>query len=308
MAKPKFSCEFCGRILSSSKGVKNHQSQTPECAEALKNLIRSYNITAYDINDDENLDPVTVHSQYQPDHAQSQSPILEPYIEDIQESTDPPSSPSRSTSFEDTDDGDHCRFIEPFPEEFQAGVPINGNLHKTEFEKVRDELEAGGYSGESFGPFVDHDDWELAEWLTRNVGQTAIDEYLQLHVVSFQNFAVLTVYLLCFNQTKTKTRPSSHNKRSFFQKIDSLPTGPGWEQRIVTVLGDKRDPKGTLMREELKLWLRNLVDCIKNLMQNPVFRNLMAFALERVYRDHQGQKCIYDEAWTADWWWKIQVR
>jgi hypothetical protein len=187
MAKPKFSCEFCGRILSSSKGVKNHQSQTPECAEALEKLIHSYNITAYDIDDDgENLDPVTIHSQSQPDHAQSRSPVFEPYMEDIEENVDPPNSPSRSASVEDVDDDDdHRRFIEPFPEEFQAGVPINGNLQKTEFEKMRDELEAGGYSSESFGPFVDHDDWELAEWLTRNIGQTAIDEYLQLHVVSF---------------------------------------------------------------------------------------------------------------------------
>jgi hypothetical protein len=115
-------------------------------------------------------------------------------------------------------------------------------------------------------------------------------------------------YLLRLNQTKNKTRPSSHNKRSFFQKIDSLPTGPGWEQRIVTVLGDKRDPKGMLMREELELWLRNPIDCIQDLMQNPIFQNSMAFAPERVYRDSQGRKRVYDEAWTADWWWKVQVR
>jgi hypothetical protein len=56
MARSKFSCEFCGQVLNSNKGVKNHQSQTPKCAEALTQLIHSYNDTAYNIDDGEEYD------------------------------------------------------------------------------------------------------------------------------------------------------------------------------------------------------------------------------------------------------------
>jgi Plavaka transposase len=73
------------------------------------------------------------------------------------------------------------------------------------------------------------------------------------------------------------------------------------------VLGDKVDGKGKLLREELELWLRDPVDCIKDLMQNPLFCKSMAYAPERVYTDENAQTRVYDEMWTGDWWWKIQV-
>jgi hypothetical protein len=65
---------------------------------------------------------------------------------------------------------------------------------------------------------------------------------------------------------------------------------PRLEQCIVTVLGDKYDPKGVIMREELELWIRHPVECIKDLMQNPAFKNSMAYAPECVYRDVEGKK------------------
>ena len=36
-----------------------------------------------------------------------------------------------------------------------------------------------------WGPFADEAEWELAEWLLRNVGQKQSDAYLKLPIVCF---------------------------------------------------------------------------------------------------------------------------
>jgi hypothetical protein len=36
-------------------------------------------------------------------------------------------------------------------------------------------------------PLEDEDDWQLAEWLVKNVGQNSIDEFLKLPVVSVKS-------------------------------------------------------------------------------------------------------------------------
>jgi Plavaka transposase len=72
-------------------------------------------------------------------------------------------------------------------------------------------------------------------------------------------------------------------------------------------MGDKIDADGKFLEEELELWMRDPVDCIKDLIQNPAFENDMAYAPERVYRDKGGTNQIVDEMWTASWWWDVQV-
>ncbi|KAJ7815249.1 hypothetical protein B0H14DRAFT_3090027 [Mycena olivaceomarginata] len=61
------------------------------------------------------------------------------------------------------------------------------------------------------------------------------------------------------------------------------------------------------MVEELELWRRDPVECIKELMGNPAFKDFLAYAPEEVCVDSAGLKGrVFDEAWTAEWWWKIQ--
>ena len=55
-------------------------------------------------------------------------------------------------------------------------------------------------------------------------------------------------------QTKTQTKPSSHNNYSFMKKIDMLPAGPDWTCEVVKAAGDHIDEDGTPMEEELELW------------------------------------------------------
>jgi hypothetical protein len=93
------------------------------------------------------------------------------------------------------------------------------------------------------------------------------------------------------------------------QKADQLPTGPGWKCEIVTAAGNKLDENGEMMKEDLEMWMQDPVECIKELMGNPAFHDYMVYVPERVYGNKSGTESsrIWDEMWTANWWWEMQV-
>jgi hypothetical protein len=92
-----------------------------------------------------------------------------------------------------------------------------------------------------------------------------------------------------------------------YKKIDMLPTGPKWSCETVTLTGDLLDENGNPLQDVFELWLRDPVECIEELVSNPAFDGSIAYAPERAYTDGTGQSRIYDEMWTADWWWDVQV-
>ena len=42
-------------------------------------------------------------------------------------------------------------------------------------------------------------------------------------------------------------------------------------------------------------------------MGNPMFKDVLKYAPEKAYLDPEGKNRIYDEMWSADWWWDTQV-
>lgn len=105
-------------------------------------------------------------------------------------------------------------------------------------------------------------------------------------------------------KTRNRTNLSFKNKRAFFKKIDKLPTGAEWICDIINVVGDQRGPNGEVLTEELELWRRDPVECCRDLIGNPAFKEYMAYGPMKVTRD--GVR-YYSEANTADWWWNLQV-
>lgn len=111
-------------------------------------------------------------------------------------------------------------------------------------------------------------------------------------------------------------QPSYGSNYTFLRLVDKLPTGPEWTCRLVRIHGDlgPLDENNVAMEgiqdgetEELELWMRDPVACIRELMGNPAFDGSMAYAPEKVYTDAEGRTRRYDEMWTADWWWDMQV-
>lgn len=103
---------------------------------------------------------------------------------------------------------------------------------------------------------------------------------------------------------------SFKSKYMFFKKIDNLPVGPAWKCEKITLTGDRMgvlNGKEVPLEEEHELWMRNPVECIVDLIGNPAFREFMGYSPERVFDAEDGSNQMFDEMWTGEWWWKMQV-
>ena len=105
----------------------------------------------------------------------------------------------------------------------------------------------------------------------------------------------------------SKESLSFSNNYSFLKKINQLPIGPEWKCNIIDVTGDLLDDEGKPMSEQLELWCRDPIECVKSLIGNPAFKDFISYVPEHVYRDEEGKVRVFDEMWTGDWWWEIQV-
>ncbi|TFK78229.1 hypothetical protein K466DRAFT_507627, partial [Polyporus arcularius HHB13444] len=142
----------------------------------------------------------------------------------------------------------------------EAGKPVGTDA--TFFEKIRAEQNARGET--PYAPFEDEEEWDLVKWLISEVSQGGIDRFAKLPI------------------TRNRTKVSFKNKKSYFKKIDQLPTGSPWICDIVSVTGNIVGPKGQKLTEELELWRRDPVDCVKELIGNPAFEPYTSYAPVRV--------------------------
>jgi hypothetical protein len=91
------------------------------------------------------------------------------------------------------------------------------------------------------------------------------------------------------------------------QKVGELPHGPAWNCTKVTVRGNRENENGELLEEDVDLWSRDPVECVKELIGNTSFKVDMAYTPARAYSDPAGEHRLIDEMWTADWWCEKQV-
>ncbi|KAF8875514.1 hypothetical protein BD779DRAFT_1613422 [Infundibulicybe gibba] len=196
--------------------------------------------------------------------------------------------PPRRPTLEEVEDVDapsrSQRYVEPFPR--PVATPIRTSKEKTKFETLLENQTKA--KKDQWSPFASQEEWDLAVWLMKNVGQKSTDEFLKLRA------------------TRDRMNLSFQNNRAFLKKVDALPAGPQWECEIITAPGDQVGEDGEIVGEEMELWYRNPIECIQELVGNPAFSNSTSFVPERVYTSSDGDERIYDEMWTGDWWWNTQ--
>ncbi|KAJ7097059.1 hypothetical protein B0H15DRAFT_961174 [Mycena belliarum] len=157
----------------------------------------------------------------------------------------------------------------------------------TVFEAIRRKQEEQGLA--PWAPFESEDDWDLARWLSKcGVSGGNINDFLKLKKIN------------------GGAKPSYHNTRAYYQKMDALPSGPKWRCESFEVVGDEKGPNGVFKREDVEFWRRDPIECIQELMGNAAFREKMRYAPQKVYRDAEGKIQQFDEMWTGDWWWDLQ--
>ncbi|KAG1792002.1 uncharacterized protein HD556DRAFT_1432737 [Suillus plorans] len=199
----------------------------------------------------------------------------------------PPRSPppNHHVHVEEVEDEERVwmRFIQTYP----GQVARTLGQAETLFESIRVEQEALGL--DPWAPFADEEEWGLVKWLIARVGQMAIDEFFKLPITGHMNTSFTSKYTL-------------------MKAVDQLPRGTEWMLKKITVKGNIVSNSGQWESEELELWLRDPVDCIRELMGNSEFKNMVSYTPERVFADEEGKTCMFDEMWTGEWWWEMQGR
>lgn len=75
----------------------------------------------------------------------------------------------------------------------------------------------------------------------------------------------------------------------------------------MTIQGDQLGPDGEVLTEDLEIWARVPVECVREILSNPAFKDEVSYAPRREYLDPEMQRRVYTEMATADWWWRVQV-
>jgi hypothetical protein len=88
-----------------------------------------------------------------------------------------------------------------------------------------------------------------------------------------------------------------------------LPEGPNWTCRPFKLTGDEVDADGEAKTEIVEMWFRDPVDCVRELLGNPAFKKLCyePYRIFKTFVDKEYRDREFNEMWTADWWWEIQV-
>lgn len=302
MAK-SFICSYCKKDVPTLKGLRSHIAQRQGCRDVLRRLAKQQLPKEKSVRtgeDDQPNDDIHMEADDQP--------MFEP--NSANEGQGPPenTTPNRRTQMEEVEDeeaGGFRRYVEDYGEDVgDAGKAFKeGQSH---FSQWREAQQKAGH--EPWAPFDDLEEWDLAQWLLLNAGQNATDKFLKLPIVSnSSHICAEGEELTCRVQIRNRAKPSFKNKRAFYKRIDTLPRGPKWDCEEFKITGDERDDKGHLKTEIVQLWKRDPVECVKELMGNPAFRDKLRYSPQRAYEDDEGKTRMFDEMWTGDWWWDLQV-
>ncbi|KAI0685867.1 hypothetical protein BC835DRAFT_1408700 [Cytidiella melzeri] len=169
-------------------------------------------------------------------------------------------------------------YVKQFPLERQAGK-VYGEAEAS-FERVFQKQKKEG---------TDSNEWDLAKWLSRNVGHNQADKFLHLPII------------------KERVNASFASKDHLLKAIDALPTGTSWKSQLLKVTGDLKSDEGVEITEELELWFRDPVECICELIGNPRFQGKMLYAPEQLFEDPKEEHRVWNEMSTGDWWWETQL-
>lgn len=186
-------CGYCGKSLPTIAGVKKHVAKRPECRERWEAMVsRTEDVSVFD-EDQDNYDDDQRTMQEKPmPFSEPRSPGPTP---DAMEDWEPPSLPrtrslsageseppkrsKRGVQMEDVTDEEELepgRFFESF--EGAGGVLRENPSPFEDYQRKRQE------NGEhTYSPFDDEEEWDLAAWMMKNLGQTRMDEFLKLPIV-----------------------------------------------------------------------------------------------------------------------------
>jgi len=216
---------------------------------------------------------------------------------EVQELEDPPTEIRMDVVFED--------FAPP------AGEPRDKpDKPCSDFERLKEKQRSSGK--EPWDPFTSPGEWGFAQWIVESgLSQQKVDDMLKLDVVSKPFRSVTLSRTSCQWLTEAQLQgvaPSFGNKRALIKKVDELQTGPKWEHEVVSVVGEGVNEDGEMVTENVDLWRRDPIECVRELLSNPAFEHRCHHKPRKAFTDESKTDRVYGEMSMGDWWWETQVR
>ena len=140
----------------------------------------------------------------------------------------------------------------------------------------------------------------MTEWLI-NDGPSQSAHNCLLKVLQVSTIISLNIFTYNLNiyQSQKDLGLSYHNMETLKRKISNLPKQGEWQTCTMAL---SEDPG-----VQHQIYYQNPIDVIKSLWSNPTYANQMVFAPQKVWISSDKTSRLYNEMWTGDWWWKIQV-
>lgn len=193
---PKHQCGFCLQSdIPTLQGLRSHISQKPKCRAASRRKAHGQGAQRHSAVSTGSASPPTSPpadtssdgGDFNIPSSPAHPPILPTSTPNASspEPVQPPHKQARVEDVEDEDEDSSYRYIEDYP------LPAGGGIRQAEtyFERIRREQIENGK--EVWAPYENVEEWELAEWLARSVGQNQTDEFLKLKIVSSHSLARL---------------------------------------------------------------------------------------------------------------------
>jgi len=199
-------CNFCGKEIPTRGGVKKHILARPDCRKKWDLLIRETDDLIdpaeklVDTPTEEGLGVITNEPDFSYIDADSFSPLRRHHSESSSDPDGPEEQKRRRVTVEEVADEDNVYNKRYFEQSTEAGWPLREG--QTGFKQYQQYKQEEGE--DEWAPFDDayvskpqadlnvgrltlasSEEWELAEWLIKNVGQKRTDDFLKLGMVSF---------------------------------------------------------------------------------------------------------------------------
>jgi hypothetical protein len=196
-------CEYCGKgPFATQDGLNKHIGQSKDCQKKDRLAFKSYTSTLWKNTPDASNHLPSSQSPPPDETPGARVEDLEHDLHAVEQNfsrdsttdmSDLPipqnhtNQPQRNRfrvtieEIEETPESGH--YFEEYPTERKAGAAWGKD--QPSFVRIQREQQENGTS--KWGPFKDQDEWELAQWLSKNVGQKQTDTFLKLNIVSTYN-------------------------------------------------------------------------------------------------------------------------
>jgi hypothetical protein len=163
-------CRYCGITKSTSGAVKKHVQLTSSCPEHYVGSLSDTRSIAIDLTDKIRT------SEHRSLLGETEQAAQLPTAFCDATAEDSPSEKNSRAAW--SSPAEWPWFAEAYPG--ATSVPISSVKEKTSFELIRDAEDHSRPWGKHF---KSEEEWQLAKWLLRNVGQNQMDKFLKLLTV-----------------------------------------------------------------------------------------------------------------------------